>query len=461
MKKLVILGAGESGVGAALLAQARGYDVLVSESGGIAPAFRQELQHHQISFEEGGHSEAWATADEVVKSPGIPQTTEVVRQIREKRIRISSEIDFASRFTSAKILAITGTNGKTTTTSLIYHLLKEAGYDVAVAGNIGKSFARTLFEGDHEYFVLEVSSFQLEDVHSFRPGVALLLNITRDHLDRYNGEMSAYAEAKFRITECMKEGDTFIYNADDEQIARVMNQREMPGIWMESFNEAYFQNNRLSVPRFYSPLFDDPDEQEQRPHEEYTDLPLKGRHNAMNIAAAILAVSRAGLEKQQIEAGLKTFKAVPHRLEEVGSINEISFVNDSKATNVEATAYALEAWGRPVIWIAGGVDKGNDYQVIDELVRTRVKSLICLGKDNTKLLQAFGESVSFISETTNIKEAVLRAYHLAEKGDVVLLSPACASFDLFKNYEDRGDQFRQAVQAHLAKMDGTRNINLK
>jgi len=457
-KNLVVLGAGESGVGAAILAQQQGYRVFVSDAGKVPDQFKKELNAHGIEWEGGKHSmQRILAADEVIKSPGIPQQMAVVEKVRQAGIRISSEIDFAARFTEAKIVAITGTNGKTTTTSLIYHLLKEGGYEVAVGGNIGKSFARVLAEGDHPYFVLEVSSFQLEDVHSFRPHVALLLNITRDHLDRYNNDMEQYAAAKFNIAKYMGEGDTFIYNADDEQIAKVLNRQPLTRPWLESFSESMYQEGTLEVSRFSTALSQELGE-EERHKERYTELPLKGKHNAMNAAAAILATMRMGMEHEQIAAALSSFEAIPHRLQEVGKVNGISFINDSKATNVEATAYALDAFGEcPLVWIAGGTDKGNDYGGIQELVKQKVKALICLGRDNTKLLKAFGETVPYTFETTQVWEAVKTAYHMAEKGEIVLLSPACASFDLFKNYEDRGQQFAEAVK-NLSEGFSAKNI---
>ncbi|MBT30823.1 MAG: UDP-N-acetylmuramoyl-L-alanine--D-glutamate ligase [Thalassobius sp.] len=449
-EKVIILGAGESGIGAAILAKKLGYEVFVSDAGMIAPKFKEELNKHKINYEENGHSEdEILSANEVIKSPGIPEKAGMIQKLRNAGIKISSEIDFASRYTKGKIVAITGTNGKTTTTLLTYHLLKEAGFDVALAGNIGTSFARLLAERDYDYFVLEISSFQLDDIHTFRPQVALLLNITPDHLDRYNYDVNQYAKAKFRIFENMLQGDTLIYNADDELIAKEINHNSDLKMWQESFSEAFVRDEELLIPAFFSALFDQP-EGAGNNWLTFDELPLKGKHNAMNMSAALLAATRLGIDYTVLKDSLKTFKNVAHRLELTDTINGIAFINDSKATNVDAVKYALDAFKNPLIWIAGGIDKGNDYSEIAELVKVKVKGLICLGKDNEKLKTAFSETVSFIYETEDINDAVLTAYHLGEKGDVVLLSPACASFDLFKNYEDRGDKFKKAVAENLS-----------
>jgi len=448
-KKIVILGAGESGTGAALLAKQQGLKVFVSDFGAIAPEFQKELQEAEIPFEQEGHNEALIlVADEVIKSPGIPEKVPIIQKLREKGIKISSEIDFAARYTEAKIIAITGTNGKTTTTLLTYHLLKEAGLEVGLAGNIGKSFARQLTEKDSSYFVLEVSSFQLDDIHDFRPHIAMLLNITPDHLDRYENDMDKYAAAKFRIFENMQDGDTLIFNEDDERIAKKINHKEGQKIWEEGFSEAFYNAGILRLPAFTS-AFSSFEQNPAKQWLEFGNLPLQGMHNAMNMSAALLAGLRLGIAPTVLQQGLATFQNVPHRLEKVDMVNGISFINDSKATNVDAVQYALDAFEMPVIWIVGGVDKGNDYSQLLQLVKNKVKGIICLGKDNEKLKTAFAESVSFLHETQDIKNAVLTAYHLAEKGEVVLLSPACASFDLFKNYEDRGEQFKTAVAQAL------------
>ncbi|MDW7691259.1 UDP-N-acetylmuramoyl-L-alanine--D-glutamate ligase [Flammeovirgaceae bacterium SG7u.111] len=451
-QKIIILGAGESGVGAALLAKQKGFEVKVSDKGMIAPHFKKELSENLIEFEEGGHSDDLLTdVTEIIKSPGIPDRVPIIKEAKKLGIQVSSEIEFASRFTTAKIVAITGTNGKTTTTLLTHHLLQEAGLDVEVAGNIGESFARKVAEKDHDYFVLEISSFQLDDIHYFKPSVAILLNITPDHLDRYDNSMEKYAAAKFRMIENMRPGDLFIYNADDEHIAKEINKRET-NIWTATFSEANSRGNALHIPRFYSPAIDEP---EELANEQliFDGLPLRGAHNAMNMSAAIIAALRVGCDKEAIEKGLKTFKNAAHRLEVVAKINGITFINDSKATNVDATSYALDAFETPIIWIAGGTDKGNDYEQILHKVNQNVKGIICLGVDNEKLLRTFGEMVSYVAETQDVNKAVMKAYHLADSGDIVLLSPACASFDLFKNYEDRGDQFKKAVHEQLGKLD--------
>ena len=366
---------------------------------------------------------------------------------REKGIKISSEIDFAARFSQAKIIAITGTNGKTTTTLLTYHLLKEAGLYVGLGGNIGESFARQLLEGDRDYFVLEISSFQLDDIHTFIPHIAMLLNITPDHLDRYEYSIQKYAAAKFKIFENMSEGDTLIFNEDDELITSEINHNQKLKIWAEGFSEAFYDNEGLRIPAFSSAF--SPVEEAVKEWLYFDALPLKGKHNALNISAALLASLRLGIAHNTLKNALDTFQNAPHRLEKVDVVNGITFINDSKATNVDAVQYALDAFTAPLIWVAGGVDKGNDYSIITQLVKEKVKGIICLGKDNEKLKATFSELVSFIHETEDINDAVLTAYHLAETGDVVLLSPACASFDLFKNYEDRGVKFKEAVASEL------------
>lgn len=441
---LAILGAGESGVGAALLAKANGYQVFVSDAGMIKDHYKEELTQAGIDFEEGKHSEQRILeSDEIIKSPGIPHKVPLIQLAIEERIPILSEIEFASRFTSAKIIAITGTNGKTTTTLLIYHLLKTAGLNVGLAGNVGESFARKILEQEYDYFVLEISSFQLDDIHQFRPNIALILNITPDHLDRYEYDMDKYIAAKFRLIENMKIGDVFIYNADDEYIAKQLNQSNYL-VSTEPFTEGFYQNGKLSLPTLGFVEGDASVHGSQRL--VFENLPLRGRHNGMNLSAAILAAMRVGLTKTNIEKGLKSFKNVPHRLELVATINGVSFINDSKATNVDATYYALDSFSTPIVWIVGGQDKGNDYSQLSMLVNRNVKAIVCLGIDNKKLFKVFAESVSFIDETQDVFEAVSKAYHLAENRDIVLLSPACASFDLFNNYEHRGDEFKKAVE---------------
>jgi UDP-N-acetylmuramoylalanine--D-glutamate ligase len=447
--KISILGAGESGIGTALLAKAKGYEVFVSDGGEIKENYKKELEGANIEFEEGKHSaEKLLNTDEMMKSPGIPDSAEIVQLAKAEKLPIVSEIEFASRFTKARIIAITGTNGKTTTTLLINHLLKTAEFDVAMAGNIGESFARKLVERDYDYFVLEVSSFQLDDIQKLRPNIGILLNITPDHLDRYNYELDKYIDSKFQLVKNMQIGDVFIYNADDENIARKMNRTNISAS-TELFTEGFYQLDKLTLPSLgYINKEIDGEEVSIQASErlQFENLPLRGKHNGMNMSASILTALRLGVTKKQIEEGLKTFKNAPHRLEEVAKIHKVIFVHDSKATNVDATSYALDSFEKPIVWIVGGVDKGNEYEQIRELVERNVKAIICLGVDNQKLMKFFGERVSFIDETQDVYEAVSKAYHLAESKDIVLLSPACASFDLFRNYEDRGEQFKEAVQ---------------
>lgn len=446
MKKVVVLGGGESGIGAAILAKKSGYDVFVSDSAKISPDYLAELQYHNIEFEQGNHGmERILSADEVIKSPGIPEKSPIIQHIRSKNLPISSEIDFAYRHTQAKIIAITGTNGKTTTSLFTYHLLKSAGLNVGLAGNIGESFAKKVAFDHYDWYVLEVSSFQLDDIHAFKPNVGILLNITPDHLDRYDS-FEHYIEAKFNLCRFMDGAGLFIYNADDENIARRMNKKPIEHTQLEPFMLAYFKDERLFLPasRYY-------DEDLNIPKKHIFDrLPLAGKHNAMNIAAAVLAALRIGIDEKTIQESFSSFQNAAHRLEKIGEINGITFINDSKATNVDSVFYALDAYSSPIVWIAGGIDKGNHYEQILDLVRQKVKALVCVGKDNRKLMDFFAEEISVIIDTQDMKDAVRKAYQLAEKGDVVLLSPACSSFDLFKNYEDRGNRFRLAVEEHIA-----------
>ena len=447
---IVILGAAESGVGAALLAQAKGHTVFVSDRGEIKPDYKQKLTDVGIEFEENQHSlDRILQADEVVKSPGIPEKAAVIKALREQKIPIISEIEFASRYTKARFIAITGTNGKTTTTLLTYHLLKEAGLNVGLAGNIGYSLAELVVEDKFDYYVLEVSSFQLDDVQCFKPWIAVLLNITPDHLDRYNYSLAEYAQAKLRLMLRQDSDDTFIYNADDENIQRYFKAalrpvRQMPfslhhrsDFQLAGYYEA---ENLLCVdlmPGYYSPT------------EQISTArsPLIGEHNRQNVLAAVLAARVAGVGCPQIEDALATFHNADHRLQLVAQVAGVEYINDSKATNVEAAWYALDGVKRPIVWIAGGTDKGNDYASLLPLAQQKVKALVCLGMDNAKLRAAFGGVVPQLEETRSMADAVRRAAALAAPGDVVLLSPCCASFDLFKNYEDRGRQFMAAVQA--------------
>jgi len=447
-RKLVVLGAGESGVGTCLLGKKLGFNIFLSDSGTIQPLFLDEILAHEIPFEQGRHT--WSRileADAVVKSPGIPEKADIIQAIRAKNIPIMSEIEFASRYTDAKLIAITGTNGKTTTTLFTYHLLKTAGLSVGLAGNIGNSFAKAVATEHHDYYVLEVSSFQLDDIFHFRPHIAILTNITPDHLDRYDYKMENYVASKFKLIKNMSVGDTFIYNADSEIIASWLVNRNF-SFHTLPFSEAYYSQNHLLIPY----LKNLEDWQSEDKLLRFDNLPLRGKHNAMNMSAAILAALQIGVNQEQITKAFSSFVGAPHRLESVGIHNGIEFVNDSKATNVDATFYALDSFEQPIIWIAGGIDKGNDYKQIEALVHKNVKALVCLGKDNTKLTDFFGEIVPYIAETQSMQEAVVKAYHFAEKGDVVLLSPACASFDLFKNYMDRGDQFRECVRKEIQKL---------
>ncbi|WP_375418223.1 UDP-N-acetylmuramoyl-L-alanine--D-glutamate ligase [uncultured Hymenobacter sp.] len=447
---LVILGAAESGVGAALLAQAQGHAVFVSDRGAIKPEYRQKLTQAGIAFEENQHSpEKILAADEVIKSPGISEKAEIIQALRTQNTPIISEIEFAGRYTSAKCICITGTNGKTTTTLLTYHLLKEAGLRVGLAGNVGYSLAEQIIKDEHDYYVVELSSFQLDDMPDFRPWVAVLLNITPDHLDRYNYSLEEYARAKLRIARNLDSANAFIYNADDEVTGRYlqtafMTARLLPFAQYERPDAplAAYYAGAEALHSTLTPGFSDiHDEQDL----DISASPLIGQHNRQNLAAAVLCARLAGLDAAQIQAGLATFQNADHRLQLVGEINGVRFLNDSKATNVEAAWYALDGVGAPIVWIAGGTDKGNDYTSLVPLAHRKVKALICLGVDNEKLKAAFTAAVPHLEETHDVSEAVRRGLALAAPGDTVLLSPACASFDLFKNYEDRGRQFAAAV----------------
>ena len=445
---IVVLGAAESGVGAALLAQAKGHSVFVSDRSPIQPQYKQKLQAAGIPFEENQHTlEEVLRADEVVKSPGIPEKAPIIQALRAKGTPIISEIELAGRYTRAKCFCITGTNGKTTTTLLTYHLLKEAGLNVGLAGNVGYSLAEQVMEDTFDYYVVELSSFQLDDTYHFQPWVSVLLNITPDHLDRYDYSLEKYAQAKLRILRSQDSSGYFIYNADDENIQRYFKaaprpMRQLPfSLHHRSDYQLagyYLKEDRLSLdmlPGHYSKT------------EEISTAssPLIGQHNRQNTLAAVLCARIAGVSARQIEAALATFHNADHRLQAVGESNGVRFVNDSKATNVEAAWFALDGIRQPIVWIAGGTDKGNDYASLVPLARKRVRALICLGVDNEKLRAAFGDVVPHLEETQSMKTAVRRAAALAQSGDVVLLSPACASFDLFKNYEDRGQQFAAAV----------------
>lgn len=450
MKKfVVILGGGESGTGAALLAKQKGYDVFVSDQGLLKPKYKEELIHAQIDFEEAKHSEERILrADLVIKSPGIPDKIDLIQKIKTKRIEIIDELEFGFRYIKGKVIAITGTNGKTTTTLLTYHLLKSAGFSVALAGNVGFSLARQIAGKDHDWYVIEMSSFQLDGTTTFKPSIGILLNITPDHLDRYEYSLQNYSNAKFRLIRHMDENSTFIYFKDDaivgaEVRAKLIAAKQVPISLIDQNIAVHYDGTRMSF-GFISAF-------KISQHE----TTLKGPHNLINTMAAVSAAQVAGVHEDEIRAALLTFRNAPHRLESVGMIKGVEFVNDSKATNVDSVVYALGSYTGPLIWIAGGIDKGNDYSLIEREVEQKVKALICLGKDNEKLKKAFSGKVASIKETQQMKQLVEMALAEAKEGDVVLLSPACASFDLFMNYEDRGNQFRDAVQQLKNEMEGS------
>lgn len=446
MARIVVLGGAESGVGAAVLAKVKGFDVFLSDNGKIKDEYLSVLQQWDIPFEQGGHSPARVLdADEVVKSPGIPETAPMVAALRGQGTHIISEIEFAARYDSAKKICVTGSNGKTTTTSLIWHLLKEAGLDAGLGGNIGKSYALQVATEKHDYYVLEISSFQLDDAYDFRPDIAVITNITPDHLDRYGHSMDNYARAKFRIARNLRPEDCFIFDSDDAitvaQLGEIVVKAKMLPFSQEKEvpQGAFLRDDRI-VLRY-----------EQDETEIFLqELALGGRHNIYNSMAAALAAKATGISDELIRKSLGSFAPIEHRMEPVLSIRDVLYVNDSKATNVDAAWYALESQTRPVIWIVGGKDKGNDYGILEKTVRKHVKAIVCLGVDNSKLHAAFEGIVGAdrIADTASAAEAVREAARFAEAGDVVLLSPCCASFDLFQNYEDRGRQFKEAVR-HL------------
>lgn len=453
-ERVAILGAGESGTGAALLAKARGYDVFVSDSGTIRDRYRQELTHAGIPFEEGTHSQDKVlNASLIIKSPGIPDNGPIMREAAVRSIPVIDEIEFAFRHTDARVIAITGTNGKTTTTLLTWHLLKEAGFDVALAGNVGVSMARQLAERKYEWYVLEVSSYQLDGTEAFKPEVGILLNITPDHLDRYDNNMQNYINAKFQLIENMTRQEKFIWFADDGVIANEVKTRS---IVPQQLPVSLSDNGNTPVFFDGSQMVFNLGETFAIRQEETT---LKGPHNLVNTMAAVTAAYSVGVPVETIRKALGTFVNAPHRLETVGTVKGVTFVNDSKATNVDSVVYALGSFDKPIVWIAGGVDKGNDYNLIRDLVQKKVKALICLGKDNRKLSESFKDDVSVIKETQDVNALVEMALEVANSGDVVLLSPACASFDLFRNYEDRGDQFREAVKKAQEKFGDKSGAN--
>ena len=442
-KRITILGAGESGTGAAVLAKKKGFDVFVSDNGKIKEEYKKVLCQLDVKWEEGGHSEDLIlNADEVVKSPGITDDAGMVVKLREKGIKVISEIEFAGRYTNAKIIGVTGSNGKTTTVHLIYHILNKAGYDVALAGNVGQSFAKQVAEKNCDYYVVELSSFQLDGMYDFRIDIAVLLNITPDHLDRYDNDMQKYVDSKFRITQNLKSEDVLIYCRDDDIIAEELSKRNIKAkqyaisIKQQVKQGAYLQEDQLII-NFNN---------QKTKIMFIQELALQGKHNIYNSMAAGIVSKTLDIRKEVIRESLTDFQNMEHRLEFVVKVYGIEFINDSKATNVNATWYALESMTKPVIWIAGGVDKGNDYSILKDLVRDNVKAIICLGKANKKIHKAFSGVVESIINVASMEEAVKTAYLMGAKGDTILFSPACASFDLFKNYEDRGWQFKKAVR---------------
>lgn len=441
-KRIVVLGSGESGTGAAILAKKQGLDVFVSDLYEIKPKYKEILSINEVPFEEGRHSEEIILdAGEVIKSPGIPDSTPIIQTIRKKGIRIISEIEFAGRYTKAKKICITGSNGKTTTTSLIHHMMKKAGLKAGIVGNIGQSFAMQVVDDPYDFYVIELSSFQLDGIYDFKADIAILLNITPDHLDRYNYNLQDYVDSKFKIIQNLGEDEYFIFCSDDEitikELEKIVNKARQLSFSLkeEKRHGAYVWDDEMKIE------FDDIDFSMS-----LEELSLKGKHNVYNSMAAGITGNVLKIRKEIIRESLADFKGVEHRLESHIKVHGIQFINDSKATNVNSTWYALECMKNNVIWIAGGIDKGNDYNELIDLVRVKVKALICLGKDNKKLHEAFEGIVPTIVDTKSMRDAVKSAYYLAKDGDTVLLSPACASFDLFENYQDRGRQFKNAVK---------------
>ncbi|PRX57883.1 UDP-N-acetylmuramoyl-L-alanine--D-glutamate ligase [Flagellimonas meridianipacifica] len=442
MKRLVVLGGGESGVGTAILGKKEGYQVFVSDKGEIQPKYKEVLEHFEIEWESGKHSgDRVFQADVVMKSPGIPDRVPLVKQLKEKGIPVISEMEFASQFSEATVIGITGSNGKTTTTMLTHHLLKNGRLNVGLAGNIGDSYAKMVAEKDFDLYALEISSFQLDGIQQFKPHIAILTNITPDHLDRYDNQFEKYVASKFRITMNQTENDFFIYDADDPVIAEGLKKFPIQSklvpfsIKQKLETGAWIEDNKIII------------EIEHKTLEMSTDiLALEGQHNLKNTMAASLAALLVNVRKETIRQSIQTFQGVPHRLEKVLKINHVEYINDSKATNVNATYYALDGIKKPIVWIVGGVDKGNDYSELMPLVREKVKAIICLGMDNTRIKDAFGNVIELMVETYSMQEAVKVAYKIAERGDSVLLSPSCASFDLFENYEDRGNQFKEEIK---------------
>ncbi|WP_224068430.1 UDP-N-acetylmuramoyl-L-alanine--D-glutamate ligase [Arachidicoccus terrestris] len=441
---LIVLGGGESGVGAAVLARTRGLNVFLSDAGPIAPLYQRELEEHGVPYEQEGHSEAMILkAKEVVKSPGIPEKNELVKKIRARKIAVISEIELAYRYKGdSRIVGITGTNGKSTTTSLIFHICRAAGMDVALVGNIGISIARQVALDPKALYIAEISSFQLDDIVAFRPDIAILLNITEDHLDRYDYDIEKYIQSKFKIVQNQESGDYFIYNIDDPLITGHLKNISISSnllpfsMKQEVSKGAYIKNSEMLIKL----------QEEQVSMNIYDFVALKGKHNQYNTMAAGITASVLDIRKEKIRSAVQTFESLAHRMEFVATIRGVDFINDSKGTNLNSVWFALESMEKPTVLIMGGVDKGNDYSLIADLVGEKVKAIVCIGLDNQKIADAFKDIVSPIVQTSSMKEAVDAAYHLAEKGDTVLLSPGCSSFDLFKNYMDRGDQFKENVK---------------
>jgi len=443
-ERIVILGAGESGTGAAILARSKGFDVFVSDAGKIKPFYRDLLDEYQVIYESGGHTERLITnATEVIKSPGIPESAPIIKLLRKKEVQIISEIEFAGRYTNAKKICVTGSNGKTTTTSLIHHMMRKAGLNVGMAGNVGRSFALQVATEAYDYYVLELSSFQLDGMYQFKADIAIMLNITPDHLDRYDYNFQNYVDSKFRVTQNLTEEEYFVFCSDDEitikELEKIVTRAEqLPFAYQKKEHDVAWVD------------------QEEELHIEYDDvdfsmsvqeLALKGRHNTYNSMAAGIAGNVLKIRNDVIREALMDFQGVEHRLETVTKVHGINFINDSKATNVNSTWYALESVKGSTVWIVGGVDKGNDYSELFNLVENKVKAIVCLGKENDRVLKAFNGKVESIVESGNMEDAVKAAYYLARDGETVLLSPACASFDLFESFEDRGRQFKDAVRS--------------
>jgi len=441
-KRAVILGAAESGVGAAILARRQGYDVFVSDFGMIKEKYKTELIHREFDFEEGRHSEEKiVNADVVIKSPGIPDKAPIIVKLKEKGIPVISEIEFAGRYTSAKKVCITGSNGKTTTTLLIYHIFQKAGLNVGLAGNVGQSMAWQVAENDFDYYVIELSSFQLDGMIDFKADIAIMLNITPDHLDRYDYKMQNYVDSKFRIAQNQTADDVFIYCTDDPVVREEMSKRKLAakcipfGLGIPPAEGAGITENKMII-NWEQNIFT----------MSILDIALQGNHNTYNSMAAGISGMVVNIRSEKIRESLADFKGVEHRLERFLKVHGIEFINDSKATNINSTWYALESMTQKTVWIVGGIDKGNDYSQLVDLVKAKVKAIVCLGTDNSKILQAFKHLGIDMVETQSMEDAVRSSYYLAKKGETVLLSPACASFDLFENYEDRGHQFKQSVR---------------